>query len=134
MKTASAKAKGNRLEKYVIQRMKDILGSYGVEVKRVIMSGASDWWKGDVWSSLPVHIECKNQEKVSLWEWWEQTDGQAPVGKLPVLVIGKNFKREPLAVIKLEDLLFFMELAVQSGWVSSLRKGRKIARSKANER
>jgi Holliday junction resolvase len=121
MKSQSRKAKGSRFEREVAGRISDVLGGYGVSVKRMLMSGAIDGWEGDICSNLPVTIECKNQEKVQLWEWWKQTESQSSGGKIPVLLVNKNFNKEPLAVIKFEDLLFFWELALQSGWASLKR-------------
>lgn len=128
MKSQSIKAKGSRLERQVAHRIKEVLGSYGVDARRMIMSGAIEGFKSDIQINLPISIECKNQEKVKLWEWWEQAESSCGTNKLPTLIISRNHIKEPLAVIKFEDLLFFMELAIQSGWVSSIRKGSKIMR------
>lgn len=129
MKSASRKQKGSRLEREVASRIRSTLKDYGIEAKRMLMSGAISGWKADIFTNLPVSIECKNQEAVThFWEWWEQAENQAGLGKLPILVVSKNFNKEPIACMKLEDLLFFFELALQSGWVSSIRRGRKLIR------
>lgn len=130
MKTRSAKSKGTRLEKDIARRINEVLGSYGVQARRMPMSGAIEGFKSDIYINLPIAIEAKNQEKVKLWEWWKQTEEQCPNAKLPALVISRNYNKDPIAIIRFEDLLFFMELAVQSGWVSSIRKGKKIIRKK----
>ena len=44
-KTSSKKAKGTRLEKYVSKRINQVLKEYGVEAKRMPMSGAIDGFK-----------------------------------------------------------------------------------------
>lgn len=120
MKTRSAKEKGKRLEKHVAERVVDVLGQHNVKAKRMPMSGAIPGFKSDVLTNLPVSFECKNQEKVQLWEWWGQASSQAG-SKIPVLIVSRNRVPEPLAIITLEDLLFFMELAAQAGWLRSSR-------------
>ena len=125
-KLSSRKEKGKRLERLIAQRINDVLGGYGVTAKRMIMSGAIAGWKGDVFvDGLPVSIEAKNQEKINIWECWDQAESQAGLGKMAVLVFSRNFNKDPLTVIRFEDLLTLFELAIQAGWVSHIRKGRR---------
>jgi len=50
-------------------------------------------------------VECKAQERIALPEWWEQcTRNAAAEGLAPLLVL-KQSRREPLAVLRWEDLL-----------------------------
>ena len=118
----SKKAKGTRFEKEVAKRLEDVLGDYGVEATRMVMSGAVDRFKGDIFTNLPLMIECKNQEKLSWWKAWHQADDTS-IGsdKIPMLVVTRNFE-ENLCLLRFEDMLFFMELAIQSGWCENLRK------------
>ena len=122
----SKKAKGKLLEKLVAQRLKEVLAEYGIDAKVMPMSGAISGFKSDIFTNLPVNIECKNQERVSLWEWWEQAENQTSIGRFPTLVISRNYQKEPLAVLRFEDLLTLFEWSLQAGWVSSIRKGRRI--------
>lgn len=122
--SASKKAKGTRLEKEVARRITEVLGEYGVKARRMPMSGAIEGFKSDIFVNLPVSFECKNTEKWTVPEWWDQTTSQASMGKMPILVMSRNFCNDPLAVIRFEDLLTFMAYALESGWVSYIRKGR----------
>ena len=42
--------------------------------------------------------------------------------------MSRNYCNDPLAVIRFEDLLTFMAYALESGWVSYIRKGRTTIR------
>lgn len=123
--TRSKKAKGTRLEKYVASRLRSVLK---VDAKRMPMSGAIEGFKSDIFTDLPIAIECKNQECWNIPEWWEQAETQAPLGRMPILVISRNYAKEPLAVLRFEDLLTFMDYSMDAGWVSYIRKGRRIVK------
>jgi hypothetical protein len=126
--SASKKAKGTRLEKYIAERMNKVLGEYGVRAKRMPMSGAIEGFKSDIFVNLPVSFEAKNSEMWKVPEWWDQATSQASIGKMPILVMSRNYCNDPLAVIRFEDLLTFMAYALESGWVSYIRKGRTTKR------
>lgn len=75
------------------------------------MSGAMEFHKGDIlkrddylWSD-----ECKHQETVSLWKWWEQAKSQAKGLQIPVLHIRRNLS-PPLTVM---DTDTYFQLRVQ---------------------
>lgn len=120
MKARSAKAKGTRLEKEISKRLEDVLGNYGVKAVRQPMSGAIDRFKSDINTNLPVSFECKNVEKLNFREAWEQCVRDAG-SKIPVLITHRNRDSRVLCLIDFEDLLFFFELALQSGWVDGLK-------------
>ena len=126
--SATRKAKGNRLEKLIAKRMNEVLGEYGITAKKMPLSGAIEGFKSDIFTNLPVSLEAKNAETWKVPEWWEQTTSQAGLGKMPILVMSRNYCNEPLAVIRFEDLLTFMAYALESGWVSYIRKGRTTIR------
>lgn len=77
--------------------------------KRMHRSGAIEHRKSDVFTALRYSFECKNQERVQLWEWWGQVSGQARMGLPPVLVVGGDF-RPALAIVDLETLLNLMKV------------------------
>ena len=83
------KAKGSRLEK----KFASLIRQKGLDknAKRQLMSGAS-YLKGDIYTTLPYSIECKNTEKHKIWEEWNQAVEQCPLGKDPVLVISGNYR------------------------------------------
>lgn len=63
-KTSSKKAKGTRLEKYVSKRINQVLKEYGVEAKRMPMSGAIDGFKSDIFVNLPVSFGAGSVRRV----------------------------------------------------------------------
>lgn len=97
----SKKAKGSRLERKVAEAYR----YYGIDKRasRMPMSGAMTHFKGDIWKPNDFEYldECKNSEKVRLWEWWEQTVGQATGARIPVLHISRN-NSPILTVISME--------------------------------
>jgi hypothetical protein len=101
VKPAGKRQKGSRLERKFAQliRMKGLDSN----AKRMVLSGA-DWaLKSDIYTALPFHFECKNQEKVKLWEWWEQARNQTNY-KPPVLVVSGNY-RPILCILDANDFL-----------------------------
>jgi hypothetical protein len=104
MKAYGKRIKGKRLEKKFAQLIRD----FGLDDKaqRRAFSGAISMVRGraDVLTKLPFSFECKNQEKVRLWEWWEQAESEATMSKPPVLVIGGNY-RPIMCAMKAETFL-----------------------------
>ena len=107
--------KGRLLENFIAQEIRrKMLDPLAM---RQLGSGASKW-KGDINTKMriinrQVVIECKNQTRITLPEWWRQTDRQAYPSCEPVLVI--KFPQEPLEAAKAEiyfkTLLNLIELA-----------------------
>lgn len=116
---ASKKSKGRRLEVHVAKRMTEVLG---IPTRRMVLSGAVTGFESDIYTDLPLSIECKNNQRHNLNQEWKQTVEQTKNGNIPVLVMSENRSKEPLAVIRFEDLLFFLELALQAGWVTRKHK------------
>lgn len=112
--TKSKKAKGTRLEKEISTQLERVLGDYGVKATRMPMSGAIDRFKSDLFTNLPVSFECKNQERWSVHEWWQQCEQDAGF-KMPILVMSRNHSSN-YAMLKFNDLLVLMEYALQAGW------------------
>jgi len=102
MKAGGKKKKGKRLERKVAQ----LLRSSGLDPKArpSFQSGAQWAWKSDIYTSIPFSIECKNAERIRLWDFWEQAESQRKSYKPPVLMISSNF-RPILATMKFEDWL-----------------------------
>lgn len=99
---SSKKAKGKRLE----HKLAQLIREFGLDdgAKRMIGSGAFDGWKTDIFTKLMFSFEVKNQEKVKVWEWWEQAEDQSSIAKPPVLVFSGNY-RPVLATMKVETFL-----------------------------
>lgn len=102
MKASGKRRKGSRLERKVAT----LIRQKGLDdnCKRMVLSGA-DWaFRGDINTKLPYTIECKNQETVRLWEWWQQARDQGTFQRPPVLMVGGNY-RPILAIMDINDWL-----------------------------
>lgn len=103
MKARSAKAKGSRFEKYVLDYIRQNLDSHAYQPA----GSGNGLEKGDVY--LPNHdvvIEVKNQKTIKLIDFWEQTEDQAH-HQMPCLVMRHpKFAegKKTLAVVHFEDL------------------------------
>jgi len=96
------KAKGSALERRVAQKIRR--SGLDSTASRMILSGAAFGLETDIRTKLPFRFEVKNQEKVKLWEWWEQAErGRKPMMP-PVLVVGGNHRNQ-LAIMALDDWL-----------------------------
>lgn len=108
MKTSSAKAKGRNLQKFVVAAILQLFPSLEPDDVRSTSMGASGV---DIQLSpaarklLPVAIECKNQESISIWASWKQAMSNAGKYK-PVLVFKRN-NQDPLVCISFD---YYLEL------------------------
>jgi hypothetical protein len=83
MKIASAKAKGNLLEDFIV----DWLRNSKLDTRAYRQKGSgSGLNKGDIWNSLNIHFECKNQKQASFKEWFRQIE-EENVSNLPAALI-----------------------------------------------
>lgn len=86
-----AREKGKQAERDIAKALNGI----GIEAKRVPMSGALSWMKGDIveFNTDPKHVhEIKNQETLVLNDWWGQATEQVKGGEIPVLHFTSNYK------------------------------------------
>jgi hypothetical protein len=75
----------------------------------------------DYANSIPIHIECKDQETVKIKEWFAQADAAASFTKAPTVVFAMD--EEILATLRLSDLLnFLVEIADLRAEVDDLRQ------------
>ena len=105
MNTASRKAKGRRLQqqfmKLLIEKLdidpEDIESrSMGAGGEDLIMSKAAR-------TKFPYSVECKNQERLNIWQAWDQANGNKGIYE-PLIVIKKN-GTPPLVVLNAENFL-----------------------------
>ena len=105
MKTQSRKAKGRRLQQQFMQLLIEKLDidpediesrSMGAGGEDLIMSKAAR-------NKFPYSVECKNQERLNIWQAWEQANGNKGLYE-PLVVIKKNGVR-PLIVVDAENFL-----------------------------
>ncbi len=113
MLTSSAKGKGRKLQQFV----RDKILEYFPELKPDDVISTSMGNQGeDVTLSprarelLPISIECKNRKAFAIYKDYLQSEHNCK-GFEPVLVIKQN-RSEPLAVIDLEYLLDLIKLSI----------------------
>jgi len=103
VKIKSTHQKGSSFERKIV---KDLISS-GLDkyARRSIMSGAV-FEDGDIKTSLPFVFECKKQEKISLYKWWNQAKFENRSGgrKKSVLIFKSNNK-DTLAIMDWNDWL-----------------------------
>lgn len=111
MRPQSAKAKGRRLQQSVAADLQQAFSlepddvrstSMGANGEDVLLSSAAR-------EKFPYSIECKNTERLNLWDSWGQAKANAG-GHSPLLVVHKN-NSETLCVLNWK---VFLQLAQRS--------------------
>ena len=77
MNTRSKKSKGSRFEHFIASQIRE--SGLDPEAKRQVLSGAGVD-KGDIKTTLPFMIECKNTKQVYALEWIRQVKREAEIG------------------------------------------------------
>ena len=105
MKTASAKAKGRNLQKWVVEKLVEHLKADPEDIEsRPMGSSGEDVIMGkQTRQKFSYSIECKNQEKVNVWEAYKQAEANCK-GYEPVVVIKRNHHK-PLIVLDAEAFI-----------------------------
>ena len=107
MKTQSAKAKGRNLQKWVREMLIEILDVHPEDVEsRSMGAGGEDLIMARAArEKFPHSIECKNVERLNVWDAYEQASANAGNHE-PIVVMKKN-RRNPLVVV---DAEYFIRL------------------------
>ena len=107
MKTSSAKAKGRKLQQWMRNLLIEKLEVHPEDIEsRSMGAGGEDLIMArDAREKFPMSIECKNQEKVNVWEAYKQAEDNS--GKYEPVVIIKRNKSKPLVVV---DAEYFVSL------------------------
>ena len=102
MKTQSAKAKGRRLQQWFRDQLIEKLEVHPEDVEsRSMGAGGEDLIMARAArEKFPYSIECKNQEKVNIWESYSQAC-LLYTSDAPVVVIKRN-NHKPLVVVDAE--------------------------------
>ena len=107
MKTSSGKAKGRRLQNKVrdvlLEHFSDklepddirtaIMGETGEDIK---LSPAAR-------REIPFSFECKNQEKINIWESLKQSEENS--GDYPPVLVFKRNRSKTYVVLEIEDFI-----------------------------
>lgn len=109
MKTSSAKAKGRRLAASVKEALltsQDTLQDADIAVTPSGVTGEDLWLSPAARLWFPFIIECKNQEKLSIWEALKQAESHKKEGdkRVPLLCFSRN-RSDTYVALKLSDLL-----------------------------
>ena len=107
MKTQSAKAKGRKLQQWFRDRLIDVLEIHEEDIEsRSMGAGGEDLIMARAArEKFPYSVECKNQEKINIWESYKQADSNSKVYE-PVVVLKRN-KHKPLVLV---DAEYFVNL------------------------
>ena len=107
MKTQSAKAKGRKLQQWMRNLLIEKLEVHPEDIEsRSMGAGGEDLIMARAArEKFPMSIECKNQEKVNVWEAYKQAQDNSGNYE-PVVVIKRN-KVKPLVVV---DAEYFVSL------------------------
>ena len=107
MKTQSAKAKGRRLQQQFRELLIEELGIHPQDIEsRSMGAGGEDLIMARAArEKFPYSIECKNQEKLNLWESYKQATENSKDYE-PIVVIKKNNHKKLVIV----DAEYFVKL------------------------
>ena len=107
MKTQSAKAKGRRLQQQFRDLLIEELGIHPEDIEsRSMGAGGEDLIMARAArEKFPYSIECKNQEKLNLWESYKQATENSKDYE-PIVVIKKNNHKKLVIV----DAEYFVKL------------------------
>ena len=102
MKTQSAKAKGRKLQKWMRELLIEKLDIHPEDIEsRSMGAGGEDLIMARAArEKFPMSVECKNQEKVNIWESYNQAEDNSKDYE-PVVVIKRN-NSKPLVLVDAE--------------------------------
>ena len=114
MNTATRKAKGKRLQKYVcslILKYHSKLTDNDVKSIRMGRKGEDVQLSKTAKELVPYSIECKNQEKMKyLWDAYEQAVNNS--NNLEPMVVIKINQKKPLVVIDAEHFFYYNQKTI----------------------
>ena len=107
MKTQSAKAKGRRLQQWFRDLLIEKLNIHQEDIEsRSMGAGGEDLIMARAArEKFPYSVECKNQEKINLWESYNQAQ-QNSKNHEPVVILKRN-NSKPLILV---DAEYFVKL------------------------
>jgi hypothetical protein len=102
MRPQSAKAKGRRLQQWVRDQLIEALDIHPEDIEsRSMGAGGEDLIMARAArEKFPHSVECKNVEKLNVWDSYEQA--QANSGDYEPIVIMKKNGKKPLVVVDAE--------------------------------
>lgn len=107
MKPSSAKAKGMRLQKWVVNKIKGMFNVDDTDIKSIPsgVNGEDIWMSRKVRLKLPLSFECKSRKKLVVYDYYKQCCNNSN-GYEPIVII-KEDREKPLVIV---DFDYFLEL------------------------
>ncbi len=107
MKTQSAKGKGRRLQQWVRDMLIEMLDVHPEDLEsRSMGAGGEDLIMARAArQKFPHSVECKNVERLNVWDAYEQACANA--GDYEPIVVMKKNRKDPLVVV---DAKYFIGL------------------------
>lgn len=107
LRPASAKAKGRRLQQQLAQ---DVTRAFGLEAGDVLSRSSGATGTDLILSPaaakvFPFAVEAKNQERVNVWQAWNQASANGTGTSTTIVVISRNGIATPLAILAWDDFL-----------------------------
>ncbi|WP_407453954.1 hypothetical protein [Methanobrevibacter sp.] len=115
IKPSSAKAKGRNLQYLVCQKIAEKMGveynqsddNCPIHSREMGQHGTDIILRGKIKELLPLDIECKNQETMSLMQWIEQAKNNSSTGNWSVVVKNKKLNN-PIICLDFDTFLNFI--------------------------
>ena len=106
MNPSSAKAKGRRLQQWMRDKLIEMLDVHPEDIEsRSMGAGGEDLIMARAArKKFPMSIECKNVEKLNIWDAYEQASANCGDYQ-PIVVMKKNGKK-PLVVVDAEYYIY----------------------------
>lgn len=101
MLAANKKRKGKVLEDYVASKLKE-LDSYAY---RRTDSGSGRLRKEDVFTRLPLFIECKNHKAKSIESWYTKAEMDTPTDRYTILVYKGDYQQGATVYMRMRELV-----------------------------
>ena len=114
MKPQSAKAKGRKLQQWVRNRLIEELEIHPEDIEsRSMGAGGEDLIMARAArQKFPFSLECKNVEKLNVWDAYEQACANA--GEYEPLVVMKKNNKKPLVVIDADAFILLTKLSLNN--------------------
>lgn len=109
---ATRREKGKDFERQIAKDLRE--SGLDKNARRMPASGALEDLKSDIITSLPIHIEAKRQEKWDVDKFYQQAFNGKKQHETPIVVMKKN-RKDAMALLSWKDLIYFMQLAKESG-------------------
>jgi hypothetical protein len=111
VRTSSAKAKGRRHQQYVAEKLREVTGLPEADIHSTPMGtqGVDIRLSVAARTRVPFAIECKNTEKINIWQAFDQAKVNAGnEGLSPLVVFSKN-RSDVLVCMTFEDFLKWLK-------------------------